>query len=177
MWRTFRYIPVMDTENVTKELIERVKHKRAALIERLRDLEPQVADARAELADIEGFLRVAERLVSEKMLNQRRATPLVPLRIAQHLNRLPKVRMVKDQTFELLLRVGRPMKTPEIFASLKASGFAQLLVGESESHQIARLSSMLSEDPRFEANRALGWSLTSDAQILARNDRDRGPEM
>lgn len=167
----------MDPDIVTKELIERMKAKRASLLNVLNELEPRVEAARLELADIEGFLRVAERETSGKTVPPRRFAPLVPPRVVERLNRLPKVQMVKDQAFELLLRVGHPMRTPEIFASLKDSGFAQLLVGETESHQIARLSSMLSEDPRFDANRSLGWSLTPNAQILATNKGDRGPEM
>lgn len=166
----------MDSENITKELIERMAARRIALLRLLSELEPQVQDARAEIADIEGFLRVAERLAAVDASPPRRV-PLVPARIAERLSRLPKVQMVKDQAFELLLRVGHPMRTPEIFASLKDSGFAQLLVGETESHQIARLSSMLSEDPRFDANRSLGWSLTPYAQILAPNRGDSGPAM
>jgi len=151
--------------------------KRASLLNVLNELEPKVEAARAELADIEAFLRVAEREISSKSVPTRRFVPLVPPRVVERLNRLPKVQMVKDQAYELLLKVGHPMRTPEIFAALRDSGFAQLLVGETESHQIARLSSMLSEDPRFDANRSLGWSLTPYAQILAPNKGDHGPEM
>lgn len=125
--------------------------------ERMGELRARIDALTQELQEIQAFLRMLPRFSEEEPTAHRTQTAFARVRaIAAD---LPKARTVTNEVARMLKERGGQMRVRELLSLLDGQGFGELIKGEDEIRRTARLSTMLSEDERFYANRLAGWGL------------------
>lgn len=139
------------------DILIRVQSDTHAARNRLSHLEAQIASARAELADLEGFVRTFERYASPVQGSVPRESTAEPRRNKDR--GVPvegsQARRLVDRCILAITANGRAMKIGELLDVALASG---LEIGGRD--QKSNLAGYLSRDPRvYSRGRSVGWDI------------------